>query len=393
MLLAIFLNNKIITCDTSVPFVMDVVRANPEMKVEFYVNDIKTFRSIRDNVVLWDAIHSLGCLIQLGRNDQRRKQGMLGLLLHRMEFAARFVRLLFLGFVGQATFLHFRALNHWPLRLLYLANPTKTYISQGMVTGYSEAERHVDNSDRKRVDHMANAAAMGGLIAYSTEWSVLSNKKLKAVPQYILGKFWYGRAWPEFVQANADQYLSKELQEAGYPVDSKIIVYILGFLGAVESVPDANTFKELLQTSLGILHAENKDTPVFIKPHFNTNVKYLRSVLDGFAGHKFVITHLHSAVLSKRARFFMANYYSTTMAVARAHGVPNIEFSKYSDAALVAANGQSMRPDLVDYYINDDPDEFRKTIKDILSMPIREPKAIGSDDPTGVILKIAGKVA
>lgn len=391
MLFAIFLNNKLITCDTAIPFVMDVVRANPEIKVEFYVADLRTFKSIQDNVVLWDAIHEVGSLIQLGRSVEQRKRGWVGFVGHRIGFFARFLRLFFLGLFGQATFMHFRALNHWPLRLLFVANPMRTYVSQGMVTGYSEVERKVDNSDRQRVDHMAKPAAKGGLIAYSSEWPALSNKDLAGVPQYIMGKFWYGRAWPDFVQANADRYLSKELQAAGYPADSKIIVYILGFLGAVESVPDANTFKSLLQKSLEILHAENHEMPVFLKPHFNTNLKYLQDVLDGFPDNKFVISHLHPAVLSKRAKFFMANYYSTTMAVSHAHGVLNIEFSRYSEAALKAANGKSMRPDLVDCYINDDPDAFRKVVREILDSPARDPKKIGSDDPTGVILKIAGK--
>lgn len=393
MLLAVFLNNKLITCDTAVPFVMDVVRAKPDMKVEFYVTDVPTFDAIQDNVVLWDAVHEVGTLVQLGRTTAQRKQGLRGLLSHRMGFLARFLRLLILGLLGQATFIHFRALNHWPLRLLYVVNPMKTYVSEGMVSGYSEAERRVDNSDRQRVDYMENSAAKGGVIAYSDDWDALSYDSLQGVPPYVMGKFWYGRAWPDYIATNADRYISNELLEAGYAKDSKIIVYILGFLGAVESVPDGNTFKSLLLKSLKILHEENHDVPVFLKPHFNTNVKELQEILDEFPNNNFVISYLHPAVLSKRARFFMANYYSTTMSVARAHGVPNVEFSSYSKIALEVAAGQSMRPDLVDFYINNDSEEFRKTVRTILEGPVVEPRNIGSDDPSGVISKIAGKTA
>ena len=392
-LFAIFLNNKIITCDTAVPLVMDVHNQNPKMVVEFYVGDWKTFQMIRANRVLWDAIHNIGRLIYYGRTEEDRARGIVGLLAHRLRLLALLGRLSFTGLVGKAVFMHFRALNHWPLRFLHFVNGSNTYLCEGVVTGYSENERQIDNAWAKRIDHHVNAAASGGLIGFSSEWRHFVAPKLANAPKYNLGKFWYGNAWPKYVDRTAGAYLDEDFLAAGIAPSSEILVYILGYLGSVESVSDANTFKELLHRTLTVLKDEAPDIPVFIKPHPNTDTEYLRDVISKFESNKFVISHLHPAVLSTRARMFIANYYSTTMAVARSFSVPVVEYSNYSPQARDVTGGGSMRPDIVDHYVDNDQEKFRITVRQLLDRPHVPTQARNHSDGTGIIARIAGNMA
>ena len=76
------------------------------------------------------------------------------------------------------------------------------------------------------------------------------------------------------------------------------------------------------------------DITVLIKPHFNTDLNYLSEVVSNFSGNNFLICNLHPAVLATKASMFVANYYSSTMGVAKTAGVRVVEFSKYSAPAL-----------------------------------------------------------
>lgn len=392
-LFAIFLNNKIITCDTAVPLVMDVHAQNPDMAIEFYVGDWKTYQMVRANRVLWDAIHHVGRMIYYGRTEADRAKGLLGYITHRLRILALLTRLSIAGLLGRAVFMHFRALNHWPLRFLHLINGRNTFLSEGIVTGYSENERRIDNSWTQRADYHANIAARGGLIGYSTEWRHFQDPQHANLAKYTLGKFWYGSAWPDYVNDMADTYLEEDFRASGIEPSSEIIVYILGFLGAVESVPDPDTFKKLLHNTLSVLKEESPDIPVFIKPHFNTDIGYLREVIATFGDHKFIVSHLHPAVLSTHARLFVVNYYSTTMAVARSFNVPVVEYSNYGPEAREVTGGGTIRPDIVEHYVDNDQDLFRDTVREILHQPHAPSSATNHSDDSGIIARLAGKAA
>jgi hypothetical protein len=372
---------------------MDVHRQNPDMVIEFYVGDWKTFQIVRANRVLWDAIHSVGRLIFYGRTDEDRAKGVFGFFSHRLRILMLLARLGIAGFFGRAVFLHFRALNHWPLRFLYFVNGRNTYLCEGIVTGYSENERQIDNAWAQRVDLHVNAASRGGLIGFSAEWRHFQAPHHADILKYNLGKFWYGNAWPDFVNESAGDYLEDDFHAAGIEPSSEILVYILGYLGAVESVPDPDTFKKLLHRTLSVLKNEAPDLPVFVKPHFNTDIEYLREVIAKFDNHKFIVSHLHPAVLSTRARLFVANYYSTTMAVARSFDVPVVEYSNYGPEAREVTGGGTIRPDIVEHYVDNDENKFRATVKQILEQPHVPSRAINHSDETGIIARLAGKAA
>ena len=209
------------------------------------------------------------------------------------------------------------------------------------------------------------------LIRISSSLILFSEKsqysKVASVPRYVLGELWYGSEWIKFLRQNADSYLEKMFRENSVNPPEIYVVYTLGYLGKVDFVENDDVFKSKLTQTLRIFYEERPDISVVIKPHFNTDVHYLRNIVDAFDNNNFFISNLHPAILASRASLFLGNYYSTSMGVAKAAGLKVVEFSKYNDSALSITRGKGMRPDIVDVYINDNEDVFRRLVKKIPS--------------------------
>ena len=62
----------------------------------------------------------------------------------------------------------------------------------------------------------------------------------------------------------------------------------------------------------------------------------------------------------------IANAYSSTFDLARSYGLETIEFTHYSDAFLTT-NGQSTRPDITSFFIQNDDEGFSFAIEALLA--------------------------
>ncbi len=388
--LAVFLNNKLITCDTVVPLIMEVHAANPHLGIEFYVGDEATQEAIQKNIVLWDAIRRMGVLILWGRRAEERAKGPFFKALHGIAVMRMLFRLVVKGSMGRATFLHFRTLSHWPWRLLFLAAPKRTFLCQGAVHGYSKKEQLIDNTWRPRKHfHETPPSARGGLICFTEDWDELALPRHANTPRYWLGKFWYGTAWPAFVQENSAGYLSTLPKKTPEDSEPNFIVYLMGFFGYLDLVGNDTAFKDLLYNTLRALHEEAPDILVVLKPHPTTDIQYLNEVLSAIPGHNFVLSYLHPAVLCCRALFFVGNYPSSTMAVVHANGIPVVEYYRYQPKALKITGGNSSRPDIVDTFIQDDEEAFRAYIRKAIQCPPVKGGYSERPDQSGIVAAIA----
>ena len=73
-MIAVFLNNKLISADTIIPLMMSVKEHQPNRTIEFYTFDEETHQELRQNTVLWDALSSIGTLQSCDSGKVRKLQ-------------------------------------------------------------------------------------------------------------------------------------------------------------------------------------------------------------------------------------------------------------------------------------------------------------------------------
>jgi hypothetical protein len=112
-------------------------------------------------------------------------------------------------------------------------------------------------------------------------------------------------------------------------------------------------------------------------------------------GHENIhLTNLHLSILATRAILFISNNFSNTLADAHSFGVKTIEYSKFSTDyskftkdGLSTSNSESVEPQYVDYFINDDEKKFTRILKKILSNEYHPSSFKGYDNKDDELLK------
>ena len=62
----IFLNNKLLSLDTVIPFVIELKAVNPELNINFFAFNKKTMNTIVSNFFLYGITNELGSLSRFG---------------------------------------------------------------------------------------------------------------------------------------------------------------------------------------------------------------------------------------------------------------------------------------------------------------------------------------
>ncbi len=359
-MIAVFLGNKLVSCDTVLPIMMTVKRRHPGEAINIYCIGRATFDVIHRNQVLWDGIHKIGRLYNLGRVGHGRGSW----LVHRAKAFAFLLRLSWLGLIGRATFVHFGRLNAWPFRLLFFSNPRNTVLMQQVSAGHGPLEAGIDALKRARRDRTSDQAA-GRLMGFGPNWPAFAQAGVPQSRCHVLGVPHLAPAWRDYIDGRA----ARDFDGAGHGESAEILAFMLGFFGPLDFLPSADTVQQLFEESLDILVAAGGGRPVFIKPHAITDLKIVDTALKARAGAPLVVSHLHPNVLATRARLCIANYYSATLYTMRALGVPTIEYTDYTEQALVATDDGSMRPDAVSHFVQRDRAGLDRLVRDLVQRP------------------------
>jgi hypothetical protein len=363
-MIAVFLNNKLLSCDTIVPLMQLVKARYPERDISYYCFDRSTCVAIRRNIVLWDAIQATGnfkCLAPA--------ENVIGRVV-------RYIRLVFLmafltvtSILGRVHFIHFKALNTGKLRWLARVNNSRTILFEANCWGYEgPVLDDIDNIKRQR-KRPTKAGCGITIVGFNADWPEMRLEENASKKKLILPSTHLNATWLEFVRERSDFYL-KGLQTGSEAItDQPVIVFILGYLGKFDFLKYDNSMLALLEETLEVLAKTPAEIPVILKPHIITDREIIERYVSNLPAGKFIISDLHPAVLASRAMCFIGNYYSTTFADATAFQVPTIEYTEYSDRALGVTNGGSMRPVFVSEFINKDPEKLRTVLCAIASNP------------------------
>ena len=120
-MIIVFLNNKLISIDTTIPIFYDAFKMDQKQHIVFYCFEKNTFDAIKRNVVIFDAINSIGSIKIFSGESEKY-------IFRKVVFLARLFYLSALSVVKKINFVHFKALNLWPLKLLGIVNLKRTFL-------------------------------------------------------------------------------------------------------------------------------------------------------------------------------------------------------------------------------------------------------------------------
>ena len=105
----IFLNNKLLTIDLILPFMLELKNKQKYLDVEFISFDKKTLNIIKKNELLFDAINKIGKIKIFGNyfyfNNKITKV---------IGYFIDFSRIILVNFFYKVVFIHFKALELFP---------------------------------------------------------------------------------------------------------------------------------------------------------------------------------------------------------------------------------------------------------------------------------------
>jgi hypothetical protein len=387
-MLAVFVNNKLISCDTIMPLVMEVAeRCGGNAPIRLLTLDPDTYDAIQSNIVLRDAIAKVGTLELIGR---RSRGSLLDYLIHRVRSAKLLGGLVISALSGRAVFIHFRQLLDPPLQFLSRINRAGTYFCESDSWGENDLMVAISEISGPRV-RREQGPSSGALVGFQPTWAWLSHPSTASLPRYVFGPTRNRKLWLDYIRGRADADFAKAFREANIAESQSIISIMLGYFGPMSFLRNGDSVLVRLRETLDILEEVAADVPVFLKPHVITDMNILREELGRRPNLRAIVTNLHPCMLATRSRAFIANYYSTTLADAFSLGVPTIEFSDYSARALEITNGRSMRPEYVSHFAQD-MGAAREAIRKVMSAP-KPPLPTGTvTDPSGLLEAISDRL-
>ena len=352
-MLVIFLNNKIMTCDTIIPLALEFRHRFPNRKILFIVFDNKTLSVLKSNIVIWNAIISCGKIFSVDIGS-----GKWFNLIRVMKVLSY---ILLRTLVSKVAFIHFKILRENPFYFFYLINKKRTFFFESdslTRTDYHDTYHDKYSKHKKIVTDRPSAEYY---VCTTNRWSGIKNAVRYKKEVVITPSFRSSRLWIEYIDNIVNENF---IPRNGPSIDKPIITFLLGSL---DKIPFTKTeIRKFLVKTLDVLDELTGDTKVFLKPHFITDIDLLLEILKCRDKDKYIISYLHPSVLASRSIFVICNCYSMAVLDAYFRSIPVVEYTDYNDNLLSLTNHGSIGFG-VDYFINNDASKLHRTLQSIMN--------------------------
>jgi len=348
--IVVFVKNKLMSIDTVIPILVEI-KEKFNISSVIVVFDELAHKGIKENVVINDAINYVGRELYASRGSKNKITRKINIIFSLF--------ILFLKFIQGCKILHFGVLDEKPLKVIGVLFKKNTYLlqSDSFKHTYEKYNNVIGLNNKKYTIPVGD-----NMVAFSDTMPQLKLRGVDSKKIYHFGPTRTRKAWIDFSQRHSSYYFSEYHHDVD--LSNGCIVLILSFFGAGKKEDKGHSVTiSLFYETIDML--SDIDIPVLLKPHVFTDMEIVRNAVSGKTG--FYITYLHPTVLSLKAKAFICNSYSTTMADAHSLGVTTIEYTDYPQNVLLANNHKSFGYQYIDYFINEDNKAFDETIKHILS--------------------------
>lgn len=369
--LYIFIGHKLISVDTVLPLVYELKKQNKVNKVKFITTDILTFKGIKKNYVILDAIEKIGTLVFIGNrfkiykvikkpNTLDKIKSSINKNIRKFFGLPFFLQLIILSLFNKLLIFHFKLFDLSPWRIIRYFNKSNIYKLDKSWGNKKEIEVAVA-LEGKKINTPKHDKSVGNIIAFHKDSSLLKNcNKIKK--SFLLPPTSNYKAWINFLKKNYNFYISAELKRNNLKINQDIITIMLGTFAPLGFLNSKEAAIYCLKETLSVLTKLNLKFPIFVKPHVVSDEGVYSKIIKSFKNNKIIVTQLHPGILALKSKVFIVNNYSTTISTAKLLSVPTIEYTDYSKEMLKITKNKSVRPDYVDYFINRDKAKLKRTI-------------------------------
>ena len=296
--IVVFVRNKLITMDTVLPLLLEA-KNKFDISSEIVVFDALAHDAINKNIVIRDAINYIGRELFITKGEKSK-------ILRRMNILYSLF-ILIVGFLQGDKIIHFGHLNRWPLKFIALLFNKNTYQMQGTAYGFEYSQ--INRSVKKLV--MPYPVGKNIIIcAKDIKQTSFDNVGIEK-NKYRFVETRTRRSWVEYINSKSEYYFSNYHPDVD--ISNGAIVFILGAIDAYEHK------NKLFHSTIEVLSRVVFSVPIFLKPHAYTEMNTVEEAIEGL--DSFHITYLHPSILASKARAFICNNFSNTLADAHSYGV------------------------------------------------------------------------
>ena len=380
----VFLGNKLISCDTVVPFILSLKKQDDKIKVNYNIFDYKSFLAIKKNEFLYFSLRRTGKLYYRGSSNQKNNIRKIIIKINSFLFLLKLCTKLFLT---NTKIFHFGVLCFAPFKLLQILFSKNIFLMETLCWFEHKNARILDNiispRSSKRKDKIMMLST--NVIYFNTNY--FRNYKIDNFNTILMENPRRYRTWYEHVIKYGIPKVQSQLKALNYDFDKGYYLYVLGYIGKIDRMHDTDSLEFLVYKTLKLLYKYGNGVPILIKPHINTDVTFLYKIIEKYNYDNVHITYLHPAALSVNAKLVISNCFSNTQADADFFGAPTVEFTYYSEAALKATNGESENPIYIKYFVNNDTEKFKNIIKNSITLKVNNKvKNIYEDDKASSVV-------
>lgn len=359
--LIIFLGNKAISCDTVVPVALALYKKKNNQNIDFYCFNQATYNFINTNTILYLAIQKVGKLKLFVSYSSK----LYLRYIYKLYSGLRLLIMCFMGFLFNHKYIHFGALEKWPLKIIYYFNSKNVIYLESNCWGTNKVMLKLANLSHER--NKSYVIKSANLIAgFDREWPSFINNKEKSKNILLTpSRLW--EEWHDFLSDEGENIWEKECNKLEIDRDSKVVFLILGWLGPFHVYDTPETGTVLLIETLKVINETLPNISILIKPHPTTDINFIKNIMQKYEFKNTYITNLHAGLLANKSLFAICNYFSTALTDVFKTGIKTIEYSKYSKSALSITKFKSMNSQFVDYFIQSDPIKLNKVILEIIN--------------------------
>jgi len=355
-MIIVFLNDKLLSCDTIVPFCIHYKKLHPDEKFWFYcIGSQRTVDTIRHNIVLNRAIDKLGGLSYIGnlQNPFAQKSEFHFKRARKVAITLNLLWTLFHVFFLNAKVIHFKFWDNRFLKIFTKVLPGRFVYFHSNCWGDNP---FVDAAHgRNRPEKLTTSViSYGRYVTFHDYWSKYLQAKSIGLPVIISQSTRSSPHWERFLSDECADLIDSERKRFRFDELNAPITIVSNTLHQSKTCEKPDTAGVYLRKTLDILWRLYPDRPVFIKPHVITDMDKLSQIIADSEHINTHISFLHTGLLGRISSVAICNLFSLAMADCWLAGCPTIEFTRYSDDVLSVTEGQSFGRDFIDVFTCDE---------------------------------------